>query len=290
VHNHLPTVSCLVFNDSKVIPARLLGKRHSGGNVEIFILKALPDGYCFETLIKPLSKLRTDEEICFDGNGLRARVIDKEKKIVRFNKKNLIRYLPKIGHLPLPPYIRRPDQPLDHIYYQTVYAKANGSVAAPTAGLHFTKSLIAKLEKEGHTPAYVTLHVNYATFKPVEAKDIRDHQMHYEDYEVTAKAWATILKAKKQGRKIVGVGTTSTRVIESVAQTQKLLGATNLFVYPGYNFRMIDCLITNFHQPLSTLLMLVYAFGGETLMKHAYQEAIQKKYRFFSYGDAMMIL
>lgn len=289
IDKYLPAQSMLVVNNSKVIPARLLGKRQkTGGQVEIFLLKKLEDGR-YEALLKPLKKIKVEESLEFPG-GVIAYLEDKEKRVVRFNKKNLESHLARIGHIPLPPYITREDNAQDRTEYQTVYARHAGSVASPTAGLHFSKGLLAKLKKSGHAFASLTLHINYGTFKPVECEDITRHPMHWEDYRITPLTWARVQKTKEQGRKVVAVGTTSCRVLETVAQNGRLNGSTNIFIYPGFSFRMIDCLITNFHLPLSTLLMLVYAFGGSSRMKKAYDEAIREKYRFYSYGDAMLIL
>ncbi|VAX35043.1 S-adenosylmethionine:tRNA ribosyltransferase-isomerase [hydrothermal vent metagenome] len=285
---HLPEQSHIVLNNSKVIPARLFGRRETGGRVEIFVLKEVESGV-YETLLRPAKKLKEGELVSIDGGSLVAEIIDKERRWVRFNKKNVLNYLEKVGHIPLPPYITRDDKAIDRKYYQTVFAQKPGSVASPTAGLHFTDRLLAKLKKN-HAMDKVTLHVNYGTFKPVEEKDITQHQMHFEDYFITKTALAKIQKSRKMGRKVVAVGTTSCRVLETIAHNNTLTGSTNIFMYPGYDFKLTDCLITNFHLPHSTLLMLIYAFGGKKLMQHAYQEAIKEKYRFYSYGDGMLIL
>lgn len=291
IGRYLPKQSVLVLNDSRVIPARLFGvKERSGGRVEIFLLKALADGYSFKTLLRPLQKIRAGDRIRFTGSALVAEVVDRPERIVRFNRKNVVTQLGRIGHIPLPPYIKRADTSRDRIDYQTVYARCPGSVAAPTAGLHFTKPLLGRLRKAGHDLLKVTLHVNYATFKTVEEDDITRHKMHREEYAVSAAVGAKILKARQQGRCIVAVGTTSCRVLETLAKSGKPSGETDLFMYPGIPFAMTDILITNFHLPLSSLLMLVYAFGGVELMKKAYQTAITQKYRFYSYGDAMIIV
>lgn len=282
----LPPKSLIVVNDSKVVPARLLGKRSTGGEVEIFLLKRLGKSNRYETMLRPMARLKQGEQITF--GKVCATIDDLERRIVSFNV-DVEKYLDKIGHMPLPPYIKRPDTTADKKDYQTVYAKKKGSVAAPTAGLHFTGKLLAQLQREGHSLAKVTLHVGQATFKPVEAENIQDHPMHFEDYEIPAASARAITAAQEEGRAVVAVGTTSCRVLETFAQDGKLKGSTNLFIYPGYQFKMTDILITNFHLPASTLLMLVYAFGGTDLMKRAYQEAIEKKYRFYSYGDAMLI-
>ncbi len=287
---YLPSQSLLVLNNSKVLPVRLLGKRPTGGNVEVLLLRKLSDGVSFEALIKPLGRLKMDEKIVFNGSDVYAQLIDPQKKIVRFNQKNIESYLKRIGHMPLPPYIKRPDEPLDRAMYQTVYAKVPGSVASPTAGLHFTPELLKSLKEAGHTIEKVTLHVNYATFKPVQEDDITRHEMYFEDYSVPAKSLESITAARKAGRTIIAVGTTSCRVLETLAGGGKPRGATNIFIYPGFEFKMTDVLITNFHLPFSTLLMLTYAFGGTELMRRAYDEAIARRYRFYSYGDCMFIL
>ena len=297
IGRYLPPQSVVVINNSKVIPARLLGhKERSGGKVEIFLLRQLEDGYSFETLLRPLKKIRVGDKVRFDKSSVVAEVVDYQKRIVRFsasggsalggNRKDILRKLSRIG----PPYIPRPDTPADRKDYQTVYARTPGSVAAPTAGLHFTKSLLDQLKREGHAVKSVTLHVNFGTFGLVKVENITQHKMHFEDYAVTPATQQAITKAKAAGRKVVAVGTTSCRVLESVAKDGELKGRTNLFIYPGYQFRAVDGLLTNFHVPHSSLLMLVYAFGSIDLMKKVYQEAIKEKYRFFSYGDVMLIL
>ncbi len=291
LQQYLPQKACLVLNDSKVIPARLLGKReYSGGKVEVFLLKQLSDGYCYEALLRPLRRLKDGDRIIFGNGRLIAEIADREQKIVRFSRKNIMTELEKIGHMPLPPYIKRADRASDRKYYQTVYAKNTGSVASPTAGLHFTNRLLKGIQRDGHSIEKVTLHINYATFKPVEEKDVTKHKMHIEDYGVTKKTFNAVKKAREGGRKVIAVGTTSCRVLESVAKSGRLKGSTDIFMYPGFRFKMTDILLTNFHLPLSTLLMLVYAFGGRDLMSRAYHEAVRKKYRFFSYGDAMLII
>lgn len=298
---YLPENSSIVLNDSKVVPARLLGRREkTEGKVEIFLLKKIKSN-CYQALIRPLGRLNLNEKIIFNGGNVTAQILDFKEKIVRFNKKDITKYLEKEGHMPLPPYIKREDTKRDRLDYQTVFARKRGSVASPTAGLHFTRGLLNQLKREGKEIQKVTLHINHATFKPVEAEDIRDHKMFEEEYDVTPFVWENIQKGKERGRKIIAVGTTSTRVLETVALNGKLKASTNIFIYPGYCFKMVDALITNFHLPCSTLLMLVYAFacpacpggqarGGVKLMRQAYQEAIDLKYRFYSYGDCMLIL
>ncbi len=282
LNNYLPLNSHLVVNNSKVVPARLLGHRSTGGAVEVFLLNALEDGYSFEVLLRPLKKICEGEKIDF-GSNISAILENKEKRIVRFNKKNIIRHLQKVGHMPLPPYIKRPDTPRDREDYQTVYAKVPGSVASATAGLHFTKGLIKSLKNQGHRFLELTLHINYATFKPVECADIRAHVMHKEHYN-------NIPYSFDGSGYVVAVGTTSCRALETFAHNKKHAGSTDIFIYPGYKFQIVDSLITNFHLPYSTLLMLVCAFGGYDLVMKAYKEAIKERYRFYSYGDAMLIL
>ncbi len=286
---YLPKACHLVVNNSRVIPARLLGHKPTGAAIEIFLLNPLEDGYSFEVLLRPLKKVCEGQTIDF-GHGISAVVTDKEKRIVRFNKKNIIRHLQKIGHIPLPPYIKRPDTIRDREDYQTVYAKRAGSVASPTAGLHFTRDLMTELKSQGHRFLELTLHINYGTFKPVESADIRSHAMHTEFYSLKPGVYKNILQAKKDSRPLVAVGTTSCRVLESVAHSGILQGDSDIFIYPGYQFQVPDALLTNFHLPYSTLLMLVCAFGGYDLIMRAYQEATNKHYRFYSYGDAMLVL
>ncbi|MCA9400369.1 MAG: tRNA preQ1(34) S-adenosylmethionine ribosyltransferase-isomerase QueA [Candidatus Omnitrophica bacterium] len=288
--DYLPQNCLIVRNNSKVIPARFLGHRKgTGGKIEVFLLKQAEDSSTFEVLIKPLKRLKNGDVITFKG-GLETTVIDREKRIVRFNRKNILSLAEQLGVIPLPPYIERPSDAHDRKYYQTVYAKHHGSVASPTAGLHFTNRMIQSMEKRGHIFADVTLHINYGTFKPVEAEDITEHHMHAESYTVKPSVYKRVLRAREQGKSVVAVGTTSCRVLETLAKTQKTTGETNLFIYEGYSFKLVDILITNFHLPMSTLLMLVYAFGGKALMQKAYQEAIDHQYRFYSYGDGMVIV
>jgi len=300
IGRYLPKGGLIVLNDSKVIPARVWAKRQkTGGRVEILLLKRLPGGYSYEALIRPLKKIAIDEKLIFDGNGICAQLKSAERKIIRFNRNDVTAYLRKKGHMPLPPYIKRMDTPLDRQQYQTVYARHEGSVASPTAGLHFTKPLLAKLKGLGHRIVRVTLHINHATFAPVREEDIRRHRMHEESYKISQETLRALENARVHGRKIVAVGTTSCRVLETLAAQERersrpfpasLQGETNIFIYPGFQFKMTDVLITNFHLPKSTLLMLVYAFGGCELMKKAYAEAIERRYRFYSYGDCMMII
>ena len=289
LNNYLPGDSHLVVNNSKVIPARLLGHRLTGGEVEVFLLNSLEDGDSYEVLLRPLKKIREGERIDF-GAGISAVLVNKEKRIVRFNKKDILRHLKDVGHIPLPPYIKRADTLRDRQDYQTVYAKQPGSVACPTAGLHFTEHQIKELKASGYKFLELTLHINYGTFKPVECDDIRLHPMHTEYYSLKPSVHKNILKSKKDSKPLVAVGTTSCRVLETMLDRKIYNGSTDMFIYPGYKFQIVDALITNFHLPYSTLLMLVCSFGGYDLMMKAYKEAIKERYRFYSYGDAMLIL
>ena len=313
IGSYLPERSQIFFNNSKVIPARFLGRKEStsdfsenshsdfsenshsdfsensqGAVIEVFVLKKLNE-YCYESMIRPLKRLKDGDCIRFDDD-LTAIVLDREKRIVRFNKNNIFDHMERIGHIPLPPYIKREDTLDDRNDYQTVYAKRKGSLAAPTAGLHFTKDLIYSLKDKGHAIRYVTLHVGYGTFKPIEVEDITQHRMHTESYEMTETMKSNLLKGREEGRSIVCVGTTTCRVLESFGKTGQLNGDTNIFIYPGFSFKMTDILVTNFHMPESTLLILVSAFASKDFIMRAYQEAIRNNYRFFSYGDAMVIL
>jgi S-adenosylmethionine:tRNA ribosyltransferase-isomerase len=289
IGRYIPAQSLFVVNNSRVIPARLLGhKPRSGGQVEVFLLKQINE-HEFEAMLRPLKKIKEGELLEF-GNGLSCMLVDRDKKIVRFSSSDIISKLHASGHIPLPPYIKRPDEASDRVDYQTVFALRDGSVAAPTAGLHFTKPLMRALEAAGHSFAQVTLHVNYGTFKPVEAEDIVSHPMHEETYRIMSAVASKLDGARASGRKIIAVGTTSCRTLESWARSGAREGGTRLFLYPGAEFRITDVLVTNFHLPRSTLLMLVAAFSGPELMRRAYSEAVKEKYRFYSYGDAMLIL
>ncbi|MFC1594514.1 tRNA preQ1(34) S-adenosylmethionine ribosyltransferase-isomerase QueA [Candidatus Omnitrophota bacterium] len=297
VSSFLNQTDCLVLNNSRVIPARLIGKRKTGGKVEIFLLKRLSDGYSYQALIKPLKRLKLNERIIFNNGTVTAELVNPLEKIVRFNTSNRSRLF-GLGQVPLPPYIKRNPRSLDSTQYQTVYAQRDGSVASPTAGLHFTKRLLNSLRKKGVSIDTVTLHINYATFNPVKEDDISKHLMHSEEFSITKNTFKHIRSMKTSGNRIIAVGTTATRVLEATAdrmfnpriQPKRIQETTNLFIYPGYRFKMVDALITNFHLPRSTLFMLVCAFSGTDLIKKAYKEAMRKGYRFYSYGDAMIII
>ncbi len=275
----------LVVNDTRVRPARLFGKRTTGGRVECLFLRREPSG-CFRALVRANKRLRPGEMLIMDG-GLEVTLIERPDAdaVWRLSANGDVdATLEQVGHVPLPPYIRRKDRVADRARYQTVFAKHAGSAAAPTASLHFTKALAARFDI-----ATVTLHVGYGTFQPVEADVIEDHRMHREEFEVAPDAAAKI--AGHKGR-IVAVGTTTTRVLETLAHTGGIrpgAGSTDLFIYPGFQFRAVDLLLTNFHVTQSSLLMLVCAFGGHERVLAAYRHAVAAQYRFFSYGDAMLI-
>lgn len=287
---------CLVRNNTKVIPARLYGTREdTGAMIELLLLKRREDDI-WETLVKPGKKARTGAVITF-GDGLLTGeitdVLDDGNRLIQFRYEGIFEeILDQLGQMPLPPYITHKLQ--DKNRYQTVYAKYEGSAAAPTAGLHFTEELFEKLEKKGVLVADVTLHVGLGTFRPVKVDDVTEHHMHTEFYQVSPEAAEKMNKAKAAGGRIVCVGTTSCRTIESSADKTGILhpgqGDTDIFIYPGYQFKMMDVLITNFHLPESTLLMLVSALAGKDQVMAVYEEAVRERYRFFSFGDAMIIL
>lgn len=285
---------CLVINETKVIPARLYATRvKTGAKIEVLLLKRL-DADRWETLVRPGKKCRVGDELDF-GGILFARVVevvDEGNRIIEFRYEGIFEeILDRLGEMPLPPYITHKLE--DKTRYQTVYAKNDGSAAAPTAGLHFTKDLLEQIEAKGVHIARVTLHVGLGTFRPVKVDDVLEHHMHSEYYEVSAEAADQINRTKEAGGRIIAVGTTSCRTIESAANEDGLVeaksGYTDIFIYPGYHFKVLDCLITNFHLPESTLVMLVSALAGRESVLHAYEEAIREKYRFFSFGDAMFI-
>ena len=287
---------CLVLNDTKVIPARLLGEREgTGAHVELLLLKRR-SGDVWETLVRPGKKCRPGTRLTFGDGLLKAEILDtveEGNRLVRFDYEGIFEeVLDRLGEMPLPPYITHKLQ--DRNRYQTVYAKHEGSAAAPTAGLHFTKELLGRLEGKGIGIAYVTLHVGLGTFRPVKEENVLEHHMHTEHYQVSREAADTINRTKAQGGRIVCVGTTSCRTLESAAGEDGLVrpcsGDTDIFIYPGYRFRVLDGLITNFHLPESTLIMLVSALAGREHVLAAYEEAVRERYRFFSFGDAMLVL
>ena len=293
--DYLHEGDCLVLNNTKVIPARLMGtKVETGAAIEVLLLKRRENDV-WETLVKPGKKAREGAVISF-GNGLLTGevidIADEGNRLIRFQYDGIFEeVLDRLGEMPLPPYITH--KLVDKNRYQTVYAKYEGSAAAPTAGLHFTKELLKEIEDMGVSIAYVTLHVGLGTFRPVKVENVLEHHMHSEFYQVTKEAADTINVTRKAGGRVICVGTTSCRTIESAADENGYLkacsGDTDIFIYPGYQFKVLDGLITNFHLPESTLLMLVSALAGKEHILDAYKEAVEERYRFFSFGDAMFI-
>lgn len=295
ITEYLRPGDCLVINDTKVIPARLIGVREgTGGKVELLLLKRRENDI-WETLVKPGKKCRTGVRLTFGNGELKAEireVLPDGNRLVQFSYEGIFEeVLDRLGQMPLPPYITHKLE--DKNRYQTVYARYEGSAAAPTAGLHFTEELLEEIRQMGVHIARVTLHVGLGTFRPVKVDNVLDHHMHSEYYHVSREAADMINGAKRSGGRIISVGTTSTRTLESVALPDGTIvpgsGDTEIFIYPGYRFKAIDCLITNFHLPESTLLMLVSALAGREHVLAAYEEAVREGYRFFSFGDAMFI-
>ncbi|MDR2447166.1 MAG: tRNA preQ1(34) S-adenosylmethionine ribosyltransferase-isomerase QueA [Treponema sp.] len=284
----------LVFNNSRVRKARLLGTSlNTGARVEFLLLKRL-DEYTWQAMASR-SKRRRIGSACLFADGTRAEIAgsDGERRILRFDAPIDDAWLDVYGHIPLPPYIKRPDAPEDGDRYQTVYAKSVGSAAAPTAGLHFTEALLARLKERGVETAFITLHVGLGTFLPVRTEHIEDHSMHEESFTIDEEAASAVESAKAEGGRVVAVGTTSVRALESAWKGGRLArgeGATSMFIYPGYEFKVAEGIFTNFHTPKSSLLMLVSAFAGRDFILDSYCEAIRHEFRFFSYGDAMLIL
>ena len=284
----------LIFNDTRVIPARLIGVRQpTGGKAEVFLLRQLERDR-WEVLVKPGKKMRVGSVITF-GHELSCEVLaytDFGGRIVKFSYEGIFEeILDRLGTMPLPPYIHETLQ--DPERYQTIYSREKGSAAAPTAGLHFTESLMDRLRKKGVRLGFVTLHVGLGTFRPVQVDEIEDHVMHSEFYSIPTETAELIRIAKQEGRRVVAVGTTSIRTLESAAVDHGMIeekrGQTNIFIYPGYQFKIVDAVITNFHLPKSTLIMLVSAFAGREFTLQAYRTAVEENYRFFSFGDAMLI-
>jgi S-adenosylmethionine:tRNA ribosyltransferase-isomerase len=318
---------CLVLNDSKVLPARLYGNKEykdyrvkeSGARVEFLLIRRVKGKHSdmWETMVKPGRRLKPGDSVCFSGLGsafpdrplLKAHILDygaDGTRIIRFEYDGIfMERLEEIGSMPLPPYIERAASEEDKERYQTVYCRHEGSVAAPTAGLHFTEELLERVKAKGVELAYVTLHVGIGTFRPVKVDNIEEHSMHFEEYEISDKSASVINRTKREGRRVISVGTTSARTVESAAyydgdiicadgstgcwQVRPGSDSTGIFIYPGYEFRIIDCLITNFHLPKSTLIMLVSAMYDREKILNIYKEAVDEKYRFFSYGDAMFL-
>lgn len=296
IKEYLHPGDCLVLNNTRVIPARLLGHReHMGGAVELLLLRH-KEGDVWETLVRPGKKCREGDRLTFGDGKLTAEIVTVQpdgNRLVRFFYQGIFNeVLAELGEMPLPPYIK--EKLMDPERYQTVYSKVEGSAAAPTAGLHFDKSLLESLKASGVQLAYVTLHVGLGTFRPVKAERVEEHVMHSEAYSVTEETAALLNQTRQNGGRIICVGTTATRVVETLADENGVMhaggGETDIFIYPGYRFKMTDALITNFHLPKSTLVMLVSALAGRELILKAYQEAVQERYRFFSFGDAMFIV
>ena len=293
--DYLQPGDCLVRNNTKVIPARLYGvKEETGANVEFLLLKRV-DGDIWEVMVKPGRKLMPGVRVEFGNGLLKAEILEKLEdgnRKVKFEYNGIFNeILNEIGLMPLPPYIHEKLKEKDR--YQTVYAKYEGSAAAPTAGLHFTDELFEKLKEKGVEVANVTLHVGIGTFRPVKVENIEEHDMHSEHFYIKSEDAEKINKAKREGHRVIAVGTTSCRVLESIADengyVKEVEGDTNIFIYPGYKFKCLDALITNFHLPESTLIMLVSALAGKDFIMKAYEEAVKEQYKFFSFGDAMFI-
>lgn len=292
--DYLREGDCMVFNDSRVLPARLIGARPSGGSVELVLLRDLGEGR-WECLSRPGRKTKPGTDILFGDGELKATVeavAEGGNRIVRFDYEGIfLEVLERLGKMPLPPYIKEELQ--DGERYQTVYSREVGSAAAPTAGLHFTKELMEKIAAKGVKLCFVTLHVGLGTFRPVKAEEIEDHEMHSEFCMVPEETAKIVTETKRNGGRVIAVGTTSCRTLESFALEDGSLpvtsGWTNIFIYPGYKFKCIDAVVTNFHLPESTLIMLVSALAGRENILNAYNEAVKQRYRFFSFGDAMFI-
>ena len=292
--DYLNPGDCLVMNDSRVLPARLLGHRPTGGAVEVLLLRDLGDKK-WECLCKPGRKMHLGNEVIFGDGELTATVVEVQEtgnRVVQFHYEGIfLEVLERLGKMPLPPYIK--EELADQERYQTVYSREVGSAAAPTAGLHWTEELLEKARNKGVNTAFVTLHVGLGTFRPVKAEQITDHHMHAELCMISQETAEILNKTRKEGGRIICVGTTSCRTLESLANADGSFEAgskwTEIFIYPGYTFRAMDGLITNFHLPESTLVMLVSAFAGREHVLHAYEEAVKERYRFFSFGDAMLI-
>lgn len=286
---------CLVLNDTRVMPARLIGaKEGSGGKIELLLLRRININ-TYETLVKPGKKAKIGTIFEFGNGELKAEIIDIGKegnRIVKFTYEGIFEeVLDRLGQMPLPPYIKEKLE--DKERYQTVYSREVGSAAAPTAGLHFTEELLDKIREKGVNLAFVTLHVGLGTFRPVKSEKVEEHTMHSEYYVMNKETAEVINKAKESGKRVIAVGTTSNRTLETIAdengRVREQSGWTDIFIYPGYKFKIVDALITNFHLPESTLIMLVSAFSSRDIIMKAYNEAVENKYRFFSFGDAMFL-
>ncbi len=292
IKDYLEEGDVLVLNDTKVIPARLIGKKKTGAEIEIFLLNPVDSNGKWEALIRKRKRLREGDRVVI-GKELEAELLEKKedgKAIVQLIGDNIKDKIYKYGQIPLPPYIERTPEERDKELYQTVFARKEGAVAAPTAGLHFTEELLDEIRKKGVKIAYVTLHVGIGTFKPLSEENLKAGKLHKEFYSIPEETLKLIEKAKKDNRSVIAVGTTVVRTLETYAITGKREGFSELFIYPPFEFKIVDKLITNFHLPKSSLLLLVSAFAGKDFILNAYKEAIENRYRFFSYGDAMFIM
>lgn len=298
LHSYLSSGDLLVMNDTKVLPARLFGHKVSGGKVEIFLVRHVGGEQQQWLCLLRSSKKFKDGQIILLGNGMQATVcsrMDNDTWLIEFSGcEDFATWLDREGHIPLPPYLQRPDDTCDRDRYQTVYSRNPGAVAAPTAGLHFTQDLLSGLVAQGVQIAHLTLHTGLGTFQPVRVERVEDHRIHTEHYAVPTETAAAIRSVKERGGRVVAVGTTTARTLEYASDPDGNVlpgeGEADIFIYPGYTFKVVDALITNFHLPESTLLMLVSAFAGSDLVNAAYAEAIRRRFRFYSYGDAMLIV
>lgn len=291
----IPAGALMVFNDTKVRRARIFGESSTGGKVELLLLEDLDHGTKWKVLVSKAKKQKKGKSLLLP-EGIVSKIVDLQDggiRIIETEEPLSEEYLKRSGHIPLPPYIRREDIPDDDERYQTVYAQKLGSVAAPTAGLHFTKEILSRMGEKGIDSTYVTLHVGIGTFSPVRSEELEDHEMHREKYFISQDTAAVINRAIMERKPVIAVGTTSLRTLESAWKEGKVLSgenSTDIFIYPGYQFNVVTGLFTNFHTPQSTLLMLVSAFGGTEAVKRAYEAAVNDGYRFFSYGDAMLMI
>jgi S-adenosylmethionine:tRNA ribosyltransferase-isomerase len=291
IKEYLEEGDLLVLNDTKVIPARLIGKKETGAKIEVFLLRPVTENR-WEVLVRNIKRLKPGQRVIFSGDfyGTLVEKYQEGKALFELHGEDINSLIKKYGHIPLPPYIEREEEEKDKNYYQTVFARKEGAVASPTAGLHFTQELLNELEEKGIKKAFVTLHVGLGTFRPIQTEDITKHKMHEEYYHIPGETLKAIKQTKEKGKRVVAVGTTVVRTLETFAQTGKTEGFSDIFIYPPYDFKIVDTLITNFHLPKSTLILLVSAFAGKDFILSAYKKAVEMRYRFFSYGDAMLIL
>lgn len=286
----------LVLNDTKVIPARLFGQKETGGRIELFLVEPVGDA-CWRCLLRSSKRCRTGQSIRL-AEGVTAEVVEQlgeQDWLIRFHgSDDFESWLQRVGQMPIPPYLNRESEELDRVRYQTVYASESGAVAAPTAGLHFTQELLERIQEKGIRLARVTLHVGLGTFQPVRVERVQDHVIHRERYRLPSETAAAVAETRARGGRVIAVGTTACRTLEYAADNAGHLqaghGEADIFIYPGYRFKVVDALLTNFHLPESTLLMLVSAFGGKEFILSAYEAAVNRQFRFYSYGDAMLIV